>query len=141
MIKIHSIPKDSLDHIPEVKAYLELHPRVLFGYLFGGLAKGKPAPLSDVDIALYLSDCKDIAQEKMEILGRLMEVMKTDEIDLVILNTASLPLRARILGMKKILIDKDPFTRHKFESLTIREYLDFSIKEMEIYRRRYSHGR
>jgi hypothetical protein len=141
MIKIHSIPKDILDHIPDVKAYLESHPKVLFGYLFGGLAKGKPAPLSDVDIALYLSECKDIAQEKMEILGRLMEVMKTDEIDLVILNTASLPLRARILKMKKILIDKDPFKRHKFESLTIREYLDFSIKEMEIYKRRYSRGR
>jgi len=35
-------------------------------------------------------------------------------------------------------VDNAPFVRHKFESLTLREYLDFSVKEMEIYERRYS---
>lgn len=140
MIKTHRIPKDTLDRISEVKAYLKSHSKALFAYLFGGLAKGKLTPLSDVDIAVYLSDCGDIAQEKMEILGILMEILRTDEIDLVILNTASLPLRARIIEKKEILIDKDPFARHKFESLTLREYFDFSLKEMEIYKRRYSLG-
>jgi len=67
-----------------------------------------------------------------------MELLWTDEIDLVILNTASLPLRARILEKKRVIVDNAPFVRHKFESLTLREYLDFSVKEMEIYERRYS---
>ena len=61
-------------------------------------------------------------QREMEILGKLSEILHTDEIDLVILNTASLPLLARIIKNKKILTDKDPFLRHKFESLTLRKY-------------------
>lgn len=141
MIKTHRIPEDILDRIPEVKAYLEAHPRVLFAYLFGGLAKGKLSPLSDVDIAVYLSEGVNIPQEKLEILGKLMDILGTDEIDLVILNTASLPLRARIIEKKRVITDKDPFLRHKFESLTLREYFDFSVKEMAIFKRRYSLGR
>jgi len=69
MIKTHKIPGDIVDHISKAKVYLASHPRVLFAYLFGGLAKGKPSPLSDVDIAVYLSEGGDVAQEKMEILG------------------------------------------------------------------------
>ncbi len=67
---------------------------MLFAYLFGGLARGRVSPLSDVDIAIYLADGADIAQEKLETLGKLNELLKTDEVDLVILNTAPLILVA-----------------------------------------------
>lgn len=141
MIKTHRVPEDIWNRISQAKTYFEAHPRVLFAYLFGGLAKGKLTPLSDVDVAVYLSEDGDLAQEKLEILGKLMDILGTDEIDLVILNTASLPLRARIIEKKRVITDKYPFLRHKFESLTLREYFDFSVKEMEIFKRRYSLGR
>jgi hypothetical protein len=64
----------------------------------------------------------------------------TDEIDLVVLNTASLPLIMNILKRKKRLVDKDPFKRHAFESLVMRKYFDFSIKESTQLRRRYLNG-
>jgi len=140
MIKPHKIPEKLLEHIDKAKIYLDSNPKVVFAYLFGGLAKARCGPLSDVDIAVYLSNGGNTAQEKMEILGNLIELLNTDEIDLVILNTASLPLRAKILEEKKVLVDSSPFLRHKFESLTLREYFDFSIKEMEIYKKRYSIG-
>jgi len=140
MIKTHKIPENILEHLHKAKIYLSSHPKVVFAYLFGGLAKARCSPLSDVDIAVYLSNGSNNAQEKIEILGNLMELLNTDEIDLVLLNTASLPLRAKILEGKKVLVDRSPFLRHKFESLTLREYFDFSIKEMEIYKKRYSIG-
>ena len=74
---------------------------------------------------------------ELDIHGCLVEILETDEIDLVILNTASLPLQARIIRDKKTLVDKDPFLRHRFESLILRQYADFSIKEMQILERRY----
>ncbi|ODS31851.1 MAG: Nucleotidyltransferase domain protein [Candidatus Scalindua rubra] len=138
MIKTHKIPEKILEHIDKARIYLDSHPKVIFAYLFGGLTKARCSPLSDVDIAVYIANGGDISQEKIEILGNLMELLNTDEIDLVILNTASLPLRAKILEEKKVLVDSSPFVRHKFESLTLREYFDFSIKEMEIYKKRYS---
>jgi len=127
--------------LPKAKDYLNTHPKVIFAYLFGSFAKGKPSPISDVDIAVYLSEETDATQKKMEILGKLIELLETDEIDLVILNTASLPLAARIIENKVMLVDKKPFLRHSFESITLREYFDFSRKEMEILQRRYSVGR
>ncbi len=129
MIKFGALPENINHFLPDVREYLSKHPNVLFAYLFGGLARGRVSPLSDVDIAIYLADGADIAQEKLETLGRLNEILKTDEVDLVILNTAPLPLAARIIKHKVILVDKMPFVRHKFESLIIRKYFDFSRKD------------
>ena len=137
MRKYNKLPENIMDLLSRAEAYLKAHPGVVFAYLFGGLTKGKPTPLSDVDIAVYLSKNTDVIEQKMDILGKLMEKLETDEIDLVILNTASLPLSARIIANKRMITDKDPFLRHKFESLTLREYFDFSVKEMDILKRRY----
>ena len=78
--------------------------------------------------------------EKIEILGDLITILKTDEIDLVVLNVAPLPLRMRILRQKKTFVDRAPFVRHRYESLTMRSYFDFAQKEMDILERRYLNG-
>jgi len=62
------------------------------------------------------------------------------ELDLVILNTAPTSLAGRILQNKRILIDKEPFKRHEYESVTLREFFDFSIKEKSIFLSRYGIG-
>lgn len=97
-------------------------------------------PLSDVDIAVYLEESRVVQEKKMEILGALIDILKTDEIDLVVLNNASLPLRMRILENKKVVVDRAPFLRHHYESLTMREYFDFSILERAILNRRFLIG-
>ena len=141
MMKYLRLPENISHLLPNVREYLNKHPKVVFAYLFGGLARDRVSPLSDVDIAIYTVDGADIVQEKLEILGKLNELLKTDEVDLVILNTAPLPLAARIIKNKIILADKMPFTRHAFESLIMREYFDFSRKEMDIFKGRYKLGR
>ena len=137
MMKYRRLPENINHLLPNVREYLNKHPKVVFAYLFGGLARGRISPLSDVDIAIYTVDGADIVQEKLEMLGKLNELLKTDEVDLVVLNMAPLPLAARIIKNKIILVDKMPFTRHAFESLIMREYFDFSRKEMHIFERRY----
>jgi predicted nucleotidyltransferase len=140
MIKFSQLPENILELLPGAEAYLEAHPKTIFAYLFGSLARGIPLPLSDVDIAVYLADNLFVKEDKLDILGQLMDILQTDEIDLVILNTASLPIMINILKNKRIIVDKDPFARHTFESLTMRKYFDFSIKESAQLKRRYLHG-
>ena len=140
MIKYNKLPPTIETLIPRAVNYLQSHPGIIFAYLFGGLARGKPQPLSDVDIAVYLKEGANIAENKMDILGRLIDILETDEIDLVVLNTADLPLLMNILKNKKVLVDSKPFTRHIFESLAMRKYFDFSIKEAAILQRRYLSG-
>ena len=124
MIKYTKLPATIEKLIPLAVNYLQSHPGVVFAYLFGGLARGKPQPLSDVDIAVYLNKGSNIAENKLDILGRLIDTLETDEIDLVVLNTADLPLVINILKNKEILVDNNPFDRHIFESLAMRKYKD-----------------
>ncbi len=70
----------------------------------------------------------------------LIEYLHTDEVDLVILNTASLPLKMKIIENKKVIADKAPYVRHLFESLTMRKYFDFSFNESRILKRRFFNG-
>lgn len=141
MIKYSRLPSQIQELLPEAVRYLQSREDVMFAYLFGSLGKGNLFPLSDVDIAVYLVNSAGASEKRFEILGALMDFLKTDEIDLVILNRASLPLRMRILQSKKVIVDHDPFFRHRYESLTMREYFDFSIKERNILERRFSRGR
>jgi len=100
--------------IPQVTAYLKSNPHIIFAYLFGSLAKGKQQPLSDVDIAVYLKQGASVVECKLAILGRLIDILQTDEIDLVVLNAVNLPLVINVLKSKKIIVDKEPFKRQLY---------------------------
>ncbi len=141
MIKYTKLPENIMLLLHGAEAYLKAEPDIVFAYLFGGLASGAPKPLSDVDIAVFLPKEVDPVEKKMEILSHLIELAGTDEIDLVILNTAPLSLTGRILKNRRVIVDNAPFLRHRYESLTMREYFDFSMREMDILKRRYLHGR
>ncbi|PIX34910.1 MAG: hypothetical protein COZ58_02135 [Candidatus Infernicultor aquiphilus] len=141
MIKNKKLPENILDFLPQVVDFLKTRQKVVFAYLFGSLARDKVLPLSDIDVAIYLKEGVDLNKEKMNILQDLIDLLGTEEIDLVLLNTAPLTLKARIVENKKILVDKEPFLRHSFESLVLREYFDFSKKEEEIFKRRFLIGR
>jgi hypothetical protein len=96
--------------------------------------------MSDLDIAVYLAQ-EPTAESRLDLLGSLIEAVKTDEIDLVVLNTASLPLKARIIHSRRVLSDRAPFVRHSFESVTTRAYLDFAKMADRILRKRFLYGR
>jgi predicted nucleotidyltransferase len=113
-------------------------PNILFAYLFGGLVRGQRKPLSDVDLGVYVKNVKRL--NFLSLFSKISQILCTDEIDLVVLNTAPISLAGRILQKRKILIDKDPFLRHQFESRILREFFDFTIREKEILHRRYGIG-
>jgi len=96
MIRNTPIKHDIRKLIPEAEIYLKSREDIHFAYLFGSFARGSTSPLSDLDIAVYLAGA-ELADKRMEILGDLIDIFKTDEIDLVILNTAPLTLRMNIL--------------------------------------------
>ena len=128
------------DLTPILVPILEKVKRVKFAYLFGSAAREEQNRLSDIDIAVYLSEDCDLAEAKLDLIGKLMERLGKDRFDLVILNTAPLPLAARVIGCRKVLAERDPFSRHRYESRILREYFDFSIMEESILNRRFALG-
>lgn len=140
MIRSQRISRDVNQVVEGVKRALAAHPQILFAYLFGSLARGISSASSDIDIAVFLDENSDFTHEKLDLLSDLIDNLGTDEIDLVLLNTAPLPLKARVIRNNELLMDREPYLRHAFESLALREYFDFSIIEEAILKRRFSIG-
>ena len=141
MIKFERLPADILSRIPDVRRILLHDNNVIFAYLFGGLTEGKVKPLSDIDIAVYLRDADNLAEYKLNLFDRLTDALRTSELDLIILNIVPLSIAGRILLNKQILVDKDLPIRHSYESLTLRKFFDFRIKENAFFFMRYGVGR
>ena len=111
---------------------------VLFAYLFGSYAGNRATPRSDIDIAVYLGNEVYDSAKKMDLIHSLSIVLKEDALDLVILNQAPVTLAINVLKKHIMIIDKNPLIRHRFESLIMRKYFDFSIIEKEILERRFN---
>ena len=141
MIKFERLPSGILLRIPDLKKALGEDNNIIFAYIFGGLAKGKIGPLSDIDIAVYLGSTENLAENKIQIFDRLTDVLGTDELDIVFLNVASISIIGRVLQNKQVLVDKNPAARHAFESLALRQFFDFKIKEETVFSLRYGIGR
>ena len=138
MIRLSPIPPDIHERFGPLVDFFMEESNIIFAYLFGGLAKGHFGPLSDIDLALYLKNEKKM--DYLDTFGKIGEILGTGEIDLVILNKAPLSLAGRVLQGRKVLVDKAPFVRHQFESLTLRMFFDFSLKERVVLKRRYGIG-
>jgi predicted nucleotidyltransferase len=66
---------------------------VNFAYLFGSIVRGDTNELSDVDIAVMLDESlskKDMFNKELDLISELTCVLKSDKIDLVVLNDAPL---------------------------------------------------
>jgi len=138
MIRFKKVPEDIFQRIDLLTDLLTEDSNTIFAYLFGSLVKNKKKPLSDVDLGVYVKNIKKL--DYLSFYEKISNILRTDEIDLVVLNTAPISLTGRILQKRKILIDKNPFLRHRYESRILREFFDFSIKEREILQRRYGIG-
>jgi predicted nucleotidyltransferase len=116
---------------------LERCPAIAFAYLFGGACRGHLTPLSDVDVAVYLDETANPVDARLEAVGAATSHLGTDEVDVVVRNTAPTALVGRILGSRRVILDREPFRRHRFESQALREFLDFRIVEHQLLSRGY----
>ena len=102
---------------------LEKDKRVKFAYLFGSRARAQAGPLSDTDVAVYLDRRINPADYRLKLMEKLAKVLKSDNLDLVVLNQAPPLLRHEIIKCGRILKD-DVSRRIPFEAEVIREGLD-----------------
>lgn len=140
MIRETLLPAGVKDRLETLGPALERCPGVVFAYLFGTAATGRLSPLSDIDVAVYLDDRIDPLEGRLQAIGAVTEHLRTDEVDVVVLNSAPASLKGRILGARQIVCDRDPFRRHRFESQALREFFDFRLFEHRLLRRRYQDG-
>lgn len=140
MIRKTPLSEDIRERLGALGQALEQCPGVVFAYVFGGGAARQLRPLSDVDVAVYLDEAVDPFEGRLKVIGAVTTHLGTDEVDVVVLNTAPTALVGRILQSREVICDRDPFGRHQFESLALREFFDFRIFEHRLLSRRYAGG-
>jgi len=115
-------------------------PDVEFAYLFGSAAAGRLTSRSDVDVAIFVSPEADAHAVQLDVIRAVARHLSTDAVDIVLLNTAPIALAGRILTTRRVLLDRVPFARHRYESLTARTFQDFRIRERRLLTHRYARG-
>lgn len=113
------------------------HEGVVAAMLIGSQARGTPGPLSDVDIAVWHDEGLDPAGRlrlQLDLLGAASEALRTDEIDIVMLNRAPPLLRHRAIRDAKLLIDRDPVARVRLDARALLDYLDTKPLRAEMSR-------
>jgi len=108
-------------------AIFKLYPEIKLVYLFGSRVSGKTGPLSDYDFAVYLNekDKKKISKIRLELLDKISRALKTDNIDVVVLNTVESPeLKYNIIKEGKLILEKEPY-KVLVEPKILTEYFDF----------------
>jgi len=98
---------------------------VIFVYLFGSVAEEKEGVLSDIDIAVYFEERVDYFNEKIKLLGEIMNILKTEAIDIVVLNISPPLISHRIVKYGKLIYSKDEKKRIEYEVRAVLQYLDW----------------
>lgn len=90
---------------------------VVFAYLFGSRANGRPRPDSDWDVAVYLRPERTSA-ERFEVRLRLLaDLDDLGRVDVVVLNDAPPLLAHHVLQGQRLLV-RDPTTLVRFSVRT-----------------------
>ncbi|MDB4442201.1 nucleotidyltransferase domain-containing protein [bacterium] len=124
----HKLPEDVIDRIPVLEEQIEKDTYVVALYAFGSLATGDLKPLSDLDFGILVSS--KLGKQKrfdkhLDLIGKFNEVLRTDEVDLVMMNDAPMRFSYNIIKSGKLLYCSNKAELSDFIEKTIKLYLDF----------------
>ncbi len=117
---------DIMIFVHELTNFFRTIDSVNFAYLFGSIVRGDANDLSDVDIAVMLDESlskKDMLYVELDLISELTRVLKSDKVDLVLLNDAPLLLKYNIIKNGHVL-KSDEMKRVAFETGVMSRYLD-----------------
>ena len=82
-----------------VVGFLSKQKHVKLAYLFGSVAKGNEGKLSDVDLAVFIDESlskSDRLNLELKLMSEMTSILKTDKVDLTVINNAPLLLKYNI---------------------------------------------
>lgn len=111
-----------------IRAVLERFPAVVAGFLSGSVARGGQTPLSDIDVAVWLRPelpPDERSEIRLELLDALTSELRTDRVDLIVLNDAQPAVRYNLLKDGKRIYCADEALTAELQVRAIKLYFDF----------------
>lgn len=125
---------------------LSKQERVKLAYLFGSVARGKEGKLSDLDLAVFLDKSlskKERFNLQIALISEISSILKTDNVDLVVMNDASLSLNYEIIKSNHPLFVRDKIQKIDLEHKILSRYLDrryYEKRSADIFLRKVAKG-
>ncbi|MEK7522752.1 MAG: nucleotidyltransferase domain-containing protein [Patescibacteria group bacterium] len=117
-------------HRSQLVSLFTRYKEIKLVYLFGSQVTKKTTPLSDYDFAIYLDEKTPSIRKNDIILDlnfRISSILKTNSVDVVILNNFLSPLlKFNIINDGKLIYEKIPY-RLMIEPQIFDQYFDFKI--------------
>ncbi|CAD6491293.1 MAG: Nucleotidyltransferase domain protein [Candidatus Argoarchaeum ethanivorans] len=123
----NKVEKGLTDPGKEVVGFLSKQEHVKLAYLFGSVAEGKQGWLSDIDLAVFLDESLSKNERfnlQLKLISDLTGILKTDKVDLVIMNDAPLSLNYEIIKANHPLLVRDEEKKIDLEHGILSRYLD-----------------
>ncbi len=121
----------SLKHLPELVGEIKKDPGIVSLYLFGSHAKGKTWAKSDIDLAVLLDNgfpAQKQFKKRLSLLALASGILKTDDLDLIIMNQSPPFLNYNIFKGGQLLYENNEAgkaQRVAFQAHTYNAYFDF----------------
>jgi hypothetical protein len=127
MIRFSKITHNVRKLFPELTKFFSQRSDIEFAYVFGSYGTGKEKPLSDVDIAVFLK--KEIPKNQyfdiqLGLISDLVHILKTDEVDVIILNQADIILSYHVVFSRNVVFERDSEIRVAYETRVLDKYFD-----------------
>jgi len=114
------------DQIQKINDFVKDKP-VEVVYLFGSQATNTARPDSDYDFGILFTDkltSHGRFETKIDILGFLTSLLKTDAVDLVDLNSSPIRFKYEAIEPRKIIYEKNTRITKGFEYKILTQYFD-----------------
>ena len=123
--------------IAGLKKYFINKPDISAAFLFGSQVKNRAGKISDWDIAVYFvpeqwaneiewEESGKVYPEENKIWDDLVDILRTDNVDLVVLNRAPANIAASAISEGRALVIKDRKSFLDFLLVTMRQAEDYS---------------
>jgi predicted nucleotidyltransferase len=114
-------------NMEKVRNLIAEQEHVKLAYLFGSYGRKKESSLSDIDIAVFLDEKLSKSERfklKLDLIKAISSALKTDRLDLVVMNDSPINLNYEIIKHGEILHVKDAGEKVDLESRILSKYLD-----------------
>ncbi|WP_287584359.1 nucleotidyltransferase domain-containing protein [Candidatus Borrarchaeum sp.] len=122
-----------------LRTFFEKERYVELAYLYGSTVEKKEGKLSDIDIGVYLNDKLDKGERfnlRLKLLSEISLLLKSDKIDLVIMNDTQIVLNFEIIKANSPIFIRNREKKIELEHKIMSKYLDrryYDLRATEIF--------
>jgi len=97
---------------------------IMAAYVFGSVARGRPGPSSDLDVAVLLDE-RCLQEFSVPSFMSQIEKARGGRADVVVLNRADEIVKREVRCSGRLVFERDPQVRKRFEVSSRKSYEDF----------------